>query len=284
MLGLYLRDTINNEPFLFSHVVKYSINMSMIQPVWEGIADGKWNENQLKEFQEVFEGDNWLAKFKQTMIGERTLSIHTIDYIQNSRRNYLNFLSDRTFDDDLFFDYIWPSTSIKYFLFPRGWFYQNKLNFCKRVDPFLSDIVNAEKMTLDIEQITILDTANRYLKNSPQNFIAGMLVPSLSSAVLATGRAQAASHRAAIACAIERYRLTTGSLPKTLDQLVPSYMETLPHDVINDEPLIYKPEGNHRYLLYSVGSDQTDDGGDFKKDWVWLYEAAPSSNAANANN
>jgi len=213
----------------------------MIQPVWEGIADGKWNENQLKEFQELFEGDNWLLALKQTIKGERTLSIHTIDYIQISWRNYLNFLSDQTFDDDLFFDFIWPSSSIKHFLFPRGWFYQNKVNFCKRVDPFLSDIVNAENMTLDIEQITMLDTANRYLKNSPQNFIAGMLVPRLFNDVLASARAQAASHRAAIACAIERYRLATGSLPKTLDRLVPDYMETLPHDVINGKPLIYKP-------------------------------------------
>ena len=108
--------------------------------------------------------------------------------------------------------------------------------------------------------------------------------PTFSQTSLKAARAQTVSDRAAIACAIERYRLATGSLPKTLDQLVPSYMETLPHDVINGEPLIYRPEGNRRYLLYSVGSDQSDDGGDFEKDWVWLYEAAPDSNAANASN
>jgi hypothetical protein len=106
----------------------------------------------------------------------------------------------------------------------------------------------------------------------------------LSQTALKAARAQTVSNCAAIACAIERYRLATGSLPKTLDQLVPSYMETLPHDVINGDPLIYKPEGNRRYLLYSVGSDQSDDGGDFQKDCVWLYEAAPDSNAANASN
>ena len=244
----------------------------MIQPVWEGIADGKWNENQLKVFQEVFEGDNWLADFKQTMRGERAFSILTLDMIADSSETYAHFLG---YDKE---------SPLSHFLFPRGWIYQNKLNICRWEDRSLSDIVNEKNMTLDMEQVPSLDIENGNLKSSPYQIFARMMVPALSQATLQLAQAQTVSDRAAIACAIERYRLTTGSLPKTLDQLVPIYMETQPHDVINGEPLIYRPEGNRRYLLYSVGSDQSDDGGDFEKDWVWLYEAAPDSYAANASN
>ena len=277
ILGVYLRDTIKSEPFLISHLVRYSINSIMIQPVWEGIADGKWNENQLKVFQEVFEGYNWLADFKQTMRGERAFSILTLDMIADSSETYAHFLGYETLAQ-------YKESPLSHFLFPRGWIYQNKLNICRWEDRSLSDIVNEKNMTLDMEQVTSLDIENGNLKSSPYHFFARMMVPALSQATLQLAQAQTVSDRAAIACAIERYRLATGSLPKTLDQLVPIYIETLPHDVINGEPLIYRQEGNRRYLLYSVGSDQSDDGGDFEKDWVWLYEAAPDLNAANASN
>ena len=173
---------------------------------------------------------------------------------------------------------------ILYHLFPNGWVYQQKLAFCKRIDLFLTDAVNEKNMTLNLNIITAIDDEYDRQINSPLNIINKLITLPVATSSLKAARAQTVSDRAAIACAIERYRLATGSLPKTLDQLVPSYMETLPHDVINGEPLIYRPEGNRRYLLYSVGSDQSDDGGDFEKDWVWLYEAAPDLNAANASN
>jgi hypothetical protein len=275
MLGFYLRDAAQNEPHLIGLLVKIAIHSTIMYPVWEGIADGRWNENQLKEFQEVFSEDNWLRGFKQTMRGERVIWVETVDWLISSRENYKMFFTELLTPLD---------NPILYHLFPNGWVYQNKLAFCKMIDLFLTDAVNEKNKILDVQQVTSLDIENANLKSSPYHFFAKIMRSPFSQTSLKAARAQTVSDRAAIACAIERYRLATGSLPKTLDQLVPSYMETLPHDVINGEPLIYRPEGNRRYLLYSVGSDQSDDGGDFEKDWVWLYEAAPDLNAANASN
>jgi len=281
MLGFYLRDATQNEPHLICLLVKIAIHSTIMYPVWEGIADGRWNENQLKEFQEVFSEDNWLRGFKQTMRGERVSCVKTVDWLISSRENYKMFFSGIYQDGNTLTPLDNP---ILYHLFPNGWVYQQKLAFCKRIDLFLTDAVNEKNMTLNLNIITAIDDEYDRQINSPLNIINKLITLPVATSSLKAARAQTVSDRAAIACAIERYRLATGSLPKTLDQLVPSYMETLPHDVINGEPLIYRPEGNRRYLLYSVGSDQSDDGGDFKKDWVWLYEAAPSSNAANANN
>ena len=261
MLGFYLRDVIESEPLLISLVLRIAEHSIMIHPVWEGIADGKWNENQLKEFQELFEGDNWLADFKQTMRGERAFSIIAMDIIVGSSENYAFFFS--SYDG---------GSPLAHFLFPRGWIFQNKLSICRWEEPFLSNTLDEKNMTLDMEQINNSGVENGNRKNSPYNIFARMIAPALSASALRSARAQTVSDRAAIACAIERYRLAIGSLPKTLDQLVPGYMETLPHDVINGKPLNYKQEGNSRYLLYSVGANQTDDGGRFDDDWVWLYQ------------
>jgi hypothetical protein len=85
---------------------------------------------------------------------------------------------------------------------------------------------------------------------------------------------------AQIACALERYRLAHGEYPETLDTMVPQFIEKLPRDIINGAPLHYRRTDDGSFLLYSVGWNETDDGGqivlpkgDPKKatigDWVW---------------
>lgn len=63
------------------------------------------------------------------------------------------------------------------------------------------------------------------------------------------------------ACAVERYRLTHGELPRTLDDLVPDYLDAVPADPFDGQPLRYAPAGAAAYTLHSIGMNQTDDGG-----------------------
>ncbi len=87
---------------------------------------------------------------------------------------------------------------------------------------------------------------------------------------------------ARVACALERFRLATGRLPAELRELVPTYLPTVPEDILGSQPLHYRLAADGSYRLYSVGWNQTDDGGaivsksdgtrrdDEKGDWVWL--------------
>ena len=66
---------------------------------------------------------------------------------------------------------------------------------------------------------------------------------------------------------------------------MPEIVSRLPHDVINGQPLKYRRTADGQYLLYSVGWNETDDGGvlglsksgesiDQKMgDWVWRLPA-----------
>ena len=49
-------------------------------------------------------------------------------------------------------------------------------------------------------------------------------------------------------------------VPETADELVPEFLESIPIDVITDDPLKYKLQDNQP-LVYSVGADLDDDGG-----------------------
>ena len=83
-------------------------------------------------------------------------------------------------------------------------------------------------------------------------------------------------NQAQIVCALERYRLAQGHYPETLDTLVPQFIQKMPHDLIGGEPLVYRRTNDGKFLLYSIGWNETDDDGkpgtlaDVKTgDWVW---------------
>ena len=84
------------------------------------------------------------------------------------------------------------------------------------------------------------------------------------------------------AIALERYRFVHGVFPDSLDALAPQFMEKIPHDIINGQPLHYRRTDDGQFILYSVGWNETDDGGQVvlkkngsvdrtKGDWVWQY-------------
>jgi hypothetical protein len=72
---------------------------------------------------------------------------------------------------------------------------------------------------------------------------------------------QTQANEAQIACALERYRLAYGEYPEMLDALAPQFNEVIPHDIIGGQPLHYRREANGQFILYSVGWNETDDGG-----------------------
>jgi hypothetical protein len=91
-----------------------------------------------------------------------------------------------------------------------------------------------------------------------------------------TAHNQTLANEAQIVCALGRYRLAHDEYPATLDALVPQFIEKLPHDIIGGQPLIYRRTGDGKFLLYSVGWNETDDGGTASDkmgqgDWVWQY-------------
>jgi hypothetical protein len=71
--------------------------------------------------------------------------------------------------------------------------------------------------------------------------------------------------------AVERYRLANGKLPDKLDELVPAYLSAVPTDPFDGQPLRYKKLAKG-YVVYSIGENGRDDGGDEKKDITFTVE------------
>jgi hypothetical protein len=169
-------------------------------------------------------------------------------------------------------------------LIPAGWFDQNKLSLCRGYERYLLPIVNREQRVVSPDAAGQSQSALEKQRWGPYNLLSRMVLPGLAGVASRSARTQTSLDLARVACALERYRLANGQFPATLEALAPKFIGTLPHDVINGQPLKYRLTDDGQFVLYSVGWNQTDDGGKVeltkngyldmhRGDWVWRYPA-----------
>jgi hypothetical protein len=90
---------------------------------------------------------------------------------------------------------------------------------------------------------------------------------------------------------LKRYELRNHRLPDKLNELVPEYLKSVPIDCMDGQPLRYRQNADGTFLLYSVGPNGKDDGGNpaegkdfaamnihnwldlFVLDWIWPQPA-----------
>jgi hypothetical protein len=104
----------------------------------------------------------------------------------------------------------------------------------------------------------------KFEKIAKIHVILHMIVPALSRVATIDIRTIAHLRTAQVGLAIERYRLATGSLPKTLAEIVPVYLDAIPKDPFDGKDLRYK-KLEAGFVVYSIGEDESDDGGKEKQ-------------------
>jgi hypothetical protein len=62
--------------------------------------------------------------------------------------------------------------------------------------------------------------------------------------------------------ALRRFEVAHGKRPDSLDELIPRFLDAIPIDPWDGKPLRYKPGTNGLFVLYSVGENGRDEGGD----------------------
>jgi hypothetical protein len=98
-------------------------------------------------------------------------------------------------------------------------------------------------------------------QNAPKlYFITHLLVPALGRVTAEELHSLARLRATRAGIAVERFRLANGRLPDSLDELVPKFLDAVPSDPFDDNPIRYKklPKG---FVTYSIGPDLKDDGG-----------------------
>ncbi len=107
--------------------------------------------------------------------------------------------------------------------------------------------------------------------------IAKNVLPTMTRVAELDVRVRAHLELAKAALAIERCRLATGQVPEKLEELVPQYLEQVPIDPFDGQPVRYR-RTQPGYVLYRVDTDGQDNGGrerneedrDAPSDWCFI--------------
>lgn len=286
-LMLRLTAAIRTEPILISHLVRIAMLQPILQTVWEGLADQRWSEAQLAQLEAELGKLDFLADYQFAMRAERAFDVGILD--SRRRTGNLDWSLGDDGGDSRFRFYMWL---IRFG--PSGWFDQNKVACCRMNFELLVPIVNLETRVVSPAAEARAVTACKEIRVTPYNWSTGLLLPALTRCSSRFAHAQAAADMARIACALERHRLARGNFPDALAALTPQWLEKIPHDVLSGQPLKYRRTDDGQFVLYSVGWNQTDDGGKLGSpnqeaapgkirgafglkttdgDWVWQYPA-----------
>lgn len=276
-LLLYLNNSLRTSPFLISHLVRIAIVAIGMQPIWEGLAEHKWSDEQLVALETELGKLDFLTDYEFTMRGERAFAIAAIENQRLTREIISGFVTHRGNGSLL--------VTNKLILTPSAFFYQSELAIVRMQQQWLLPLVNTNsRIVSPAAWQRAEDTVHAGLKRySPYKVQALMLFPAASATVRKIAIIQTSIDLARVACALERYRLAHGEYPESLDALAPQFIEKLPHDIINGQPLHYRRTDDGKFVLYSVGWNENDDGGtvgltkngsavDLETgDWVWKY-------------
>jgi hypothetical protein len=271
-LMLYLNNSLRNSPFFICHLVRIAIVAIDLQPIWEGLAEHKWSDEQLAALEAELAKVDFLADYGFMMRGERAFAIKSFEN-QWRTREIISYTDDGDVTNKLAF-------------MPSAYFFQNELAIARMQQQWLLPLVDTNSRVISP---AAFQHANDAVLAKRKHFYfpayktqAMMLFPALSAVTRKIASIQASIDLARVACALERYRLAHGEYPETLDAVAPQFITQLPHDIINGQPLHYRRTDGGQFVLYSVGWNETDDGGqvvltqgggvDQKNgDWVWQY-------------
>ena len=275
-LFLRLTDTLRSQPFLISHLVRIAMQAIALQPIYEGLAQHRWNDAQLADLEAALAAKDYLADFLFSMRGERACAIYTFEN-QRRTREMKNYSGDEVGNQIV-------TNSLRWM--PSAFFYQNELAFAQMYEQFVLPLVDLTNRTVSVAayRATEADFKGQAKHWSLYKIQARMLFPAVGASVKKFALIQSQVDLARVACALERFRLAHGNYPESLEVLAPQFIETLPHDLINGQPLHYRRAEDGNFVLYSVGWNETDDGGKVvfaksgrvdteKGDWVWQYPA-----------
>jgi len=228
-----LEDGLKDEPLVISQLVRYSSTVILLEPIAEGLAERCWSDEQLSTLQEKLRQTDLLASTVQAFYGER-------DILANP--------------------FFWSSIFV-----PRGWDRLEQLNFNRAFQEALLPRINLAEREINpaISQACDLAMSNYPTSGAfiHHRIFAAMMVPTALGVPQKAAAVQTDVDLVTVACALERYRLAEGKYPDQLDALSPRFIASLPHDIIDGQPLKYRRTDNGKFVLYSVGWNEKDDGG-----------------------
>ena len=271
---LRLAELTGEDPVLIGYLVRVAIQSSAFSAFWDGTSQHAWSDAQLAAFQQRFEGLKQRDSLVKAFRGERLFGKTCFELMREGRLDP-DTLGAMESDES--------GNSFGWGLVPRAWLLQNQAYHSKVLDQVVGALqrcdpergIAAKGSIWETERVeqTVFNTAGR--RFHPYRIFTHLLLPGLAKVHAKADRSLTTSRLAITVAGLERHRLATGSYPKSLDDLVPKWVPTVPLDPMDGQPLRYRLNADGSFTVYGVGPNHTDDNGVFESqqgqdlDWVW---------------
>jgi hypothetical protein len=265
-----LSEALKSSDTLVSTMIRVAIMGLNTSAFWQGWARNQWTAPQLEKFQQLFHQVDLLSDLNRSFRDGELAAFNFLlnHYSPPQLIKVFNFSgsSHPAFHASTWFIY----------LAPQGWRLQNQVRGNRTIMGFVLDTFDPFAQRVFPGAAKDKSTALEKLEShvTPYNYIVRGTVPNVIRALQTTARNQSQVSEAEIVCALERYRLQKGNYPESLEPLTPTFIEKLPHDIVTGKPLHYHQTPDGKFMLYSVGWNEKDDGGassadKLRGDWVW---------------
>jgi hypothetical protein len=277
------------EPALISHEHRVRVTELALGAFWEALQCGCWTDGQLHEWQRIWESVDLAGSLPSGIEMDRVWTVRGLDEMRHTyavtclcgehdSRNpisaFCNIAKDSVSD---------PKGTGRDLLdrFPRYWawcwwrsYVDERLVWQGRQECIEGARLMAKGAAFN-EAEKVMRRSEARIRAEASTGIMGSIVSTelVLHVAQRTALAEAGRRLLIAAIALERHRLSAGKLPDALDALVPVFVADVPRDPMDGMPLRYRLHEDGSYLLYSVGLNFTDEGGDASREKQKRYSS-----------
>jgi hypothetical protein len=295
------------EPLLISQLVRIALTQIAVQPQWELLQATNVTEQQLAGLQRDWQNLELVRPMECALQMERASISMTIQQFRSSNSPSGAFggwlgrtssgSSSGNFLDDL--KDLGQSAKRKASdtMWRASWSYSDELANLEcaqvliealrqiRTNGYFKDALSERDRKLAALGLNHPNT--NWLRNQLDDELAAVFGTDTEGRSLERLMTVEAARRIVItSIALKRYQLRHGVPALNLESLVPQFLSEVPRDQVDGKPLRYRLKPDGTFLLYSIGQDYKDDGGDptptgssatfnwlRARDWVWAQPA-----------
>ena len=278
LLVLDLSNRVSPPVLLITHLVQQAMLVNAISALKFGIERHAWTASDLERIQHSLASFSMIEGLVNGLRVERVLVSDTM--LKLTQQDVVDVFR---FSDTETIPWQQRAVSLIWRLRPTGWGNEDRGMYAtaiqKMIDGLISSPLRPEQLGSHTTPPPAPWQASVLLLRTPFSRLA---LPGMENVPKRAAFVQTELDAARTACAIERYRLAHGTLPPTLDALCPEFLSKPTPDLMTGKPLHYQLGPGDSYTLYSVGWNETDDGGSDvnpknpnrknsadSADWVW---------------
>ena len=299
---------MRDERLVISELVRIAIAQIALTVNWEILQSPNVTDEQLAEMQRDWTGLDFIRGDENAMAMERVTGRITSakwrrsnstlqDYLETGIRIGLSDQEETALDK--------LKVKANVVLWRYWWSYPDELRALESYVAFLraarfaetnysfQTAITNQKNELEMLKLNKTNDDFYFLSNPANaNFhsLISQGVMSMSAVFDKTMRVETARQTTVTAIALKRHQLKHGNYPPNLNSLMPEFVPAVPLDPVDGQPLHYRRNPDGTFLLYSVGENGMDDGGDpslepgvtganyywqnpHALDWVWPQPA-----------